>query len=495
MIAFLNRLAAWRRFLLWPADIGSAHGDGVTPTFIGVILAAVGLVLLFRAPAHHLLALVILCMLLGGSAAIQLPALGGSSVPPAYFALGFLVLRCLLPGTHMPGRWQEAFRSQWPFILFTLYGVIGAIFLPRIFQGAMQVPALRPSAGMNGLFDTETLRPVSSNITTAVYLIGTCLMALTAQVSVRTMDQARSISRTMLWAAWIHLILGVGLMLLSGTAIAEAVLVLRNANYAQLSQQYGDFVRISGIFPEPSSWAEMMFSLFLFSSGLAFIGVYRTTAVVTTLLCGAALLFSTSSSAYLGLAVYFALLAVKLFLDLRRTGWKAVSIIVPVAIAGLAAMLAVALLSPKFADSFVNMVLAMTVDKGASSSALQRNFWSQKALEAFGVSLGLGVGPGSLRSSSLIAAVAGSMGVIGIVCLLATCGSMIRTFVRAPRTEAANLAKVAAGAGLVALVPSLVLAPSPNPGLFFATCLGLAASLRLQSLTRPPEERTREGGR
>ena len=456
----------------------------MTPTFIGMIIAAIGLFLLFRAPAHHLLALVILCMLLGGSAAIQLPALGGSSVPPAYFALGFLVLRCLLPGTHMLGRWQEAFRSQWPFLLFTLYGVIGAIFLPRMFEGAMQVPALRPSEGTSGLFDTETLRPVSSNITTAVYLIGTCFMALTAQVSVRTMDQAKSISRTFLWAAWIHLILGVGLTLLSGTALADIILLLRNANYAQLSQQYGDFVRISGIFPEPSSWAEMMFSLFLFSSGLVIIGLYRNISIMTTALCGAALLFSTSSSAYLGLVAYFALLFAKLLFDSRKRGSKIFHFIVPAGIAGLAIILAVALFSPRFTNNFVDMVLAMTVDKGASSSALQRNFWSQKALEAFGVSFGLGVGPGSLRSSSLIAAVAGSMGVFGIVSLLATCGAMMRVFVQAPRNDAAALAKVAAGTGLIALVPSLVLAPSPNPGLFFATCLGLAASLRRQSLAR-----------
>ncbi len=51
--------------------------------------------------------------------------------------------------------------------------------------------------------------------------------------------------------------------------------------------------------------------------------------------------------------------------------------------------------------------------KAESVSGRQRAFWAGQSVSAFLQSFGLGVGPGSFRSSSLLTAVLGATGVIG----------------------------------------------------------------------------------
>ena len=57
------------------------------PSWIGAIIVIVGTVLLLRGSALAMLMFQLTCSLMSGSAALFLPALGGSSVPPAYLAL------------------------------------------------------------------------------------------------------------------------------------------------------------------------------------------------------------------------------------------------------------------------------------------------------------------------------------------------------------------------------------------------------------------------
>ncbi|MFC3213695.1 glycosyltransferase [Novosphingobium panipatense] len=67
-------------------------------TAVGALQLLLALALFGFGSLTPLFALVVASTLLGGSAAVFLPALGGSSVSPAHFALGLLLLRCVLPG-------------------------------------------------------------------------------------------------------------------------------------------------------------------------------------------------------------------------------------------------------------------------------------------------------------------------------------------------------------------------------------------------------------
>ncbi|MFD1958697.1 glycosyltransferase [Novosphingobium panipatense] len=96
----------FRRAVLPPRCSTRAYCDRCSDRKAGFMeLTAVGALQLLLALALFgfgsltpLFALVVASTLLGGSAAVFLPALGGSSVSPAHFALGLLLLRCVLPG-------------------------------------------------------------------------------------------------------------------------------------------------------------------------------------------------------------------------------------------------------------------------------------------------------------------------------------------------------------------------------------------------------------
>ena len=84
----------------------------MTVTFIGLIMAAIGLLLLIRGSLAAMLAFLMLAGMMGGSAAIILSAIGGSSIPPGQFALAFIWLRMVIPGSRFLDSLGPAFREN-----------------------------------------------------------------------------------------------------------------------------------------------------------------------------------------------------------------------------------------------------------------------------------------------------------------------------------------------------------------------------------------------
>ena len=93
------------------------------PTLIGAIQFVIGLALFVFGSLRSLFAFVMISMLFGGLAAVYPSSLGGSSITPAHFALAFLLLRCVVPGSTEPGDIIAALRSNgWlPSSFFTAY--------------------------------------------------------------------------------------------------------------------------------------------------------------------------------------------------------------------------------------------------------------------------------------------------------------------------------------------------------------------------------------
>jgi hypothetical protein len=151
--------------------------------------------------------------------------------------------------------------------------------------------------------------------------------------------------------------------------------------------------------------------------------------------------------------------------------------------------------SPSLVESFSRIITVMTIDKADSVSGIQRLFWARQGFEAFAVSGGLGIGAGTFRSSSLITAIIGSMGVIGIVSFMA---HLLHAFkpLRASTYSAAAKDREGVGAAaswtsLLMLMPAAVASPSPDPGVTWAMFAGIALSLRARqsagdAISRPP---------
>jgi hypothetical protein len=467
-------------------------------TLIGAIQLVLGLALFVFASTRALFAFVMASTLFGGSAAIVLNALGGSSVTPAHFALALLLLRCAAPGGAPAGEVIAAVRGNAWLIVFVLYGVVAALLLPRIFAGEIDVTPLRGQlrarygTQLARILAAEQLRFTTQNLTTAIYLTGTLMMALAAHVVLRAPGGSRLLARAGAAIGTVHALLGFAGVALKNTPANAVFEFFRNGSYAQLDHEWNGFVRMNGLWPEASSYASFAVVWFVFTFECWLRGVEPRRTGPAALLLGMALVVSTSSSAYVGLALFCAVTMLRALTTPRlftadRLTW--------LALAGLSALIvasALLALNPVLAAAMRDLLAHMTLDKAGSFSGRQRLFWAAQGLDAFIVSHGLGIGPGSFRSSSLASAIMGSTGVIGTVAFVLhglrafrplALSTWLPTRGAPPLDQDRDVGAAAAWAMLVGVGVASVSAPSCDPGLSFAILSGAAIALRWRPAT------------
>ena len=272
---------------------------------------------------------------------------------------------------------------------------------------------------------------------------------------------------------------------LAGTPLIWILRIFRNGSYAQLVHGYGAMARMTGISPEASGYASFGFVWFVFNMECCLRGVLpgRTGAAAAGLFL--ALLASTSSTAYVALAIYCGVLVVRAMLAARRLRRSYAAWIAGTLLLATIAALLLLMLAPGLAHGIVGMFTHFTVDKQDSRSALQRGFWAKQGWDAFVVSHGLGVGAGSFRSSSLITAIMGSMGVVGLVSfalyLLKVFKPLRRSSYGPVSDERLAVGVSASWTALMIQVPLAVGSASPDPGHVFGVFCGLALALRAQA--------------
>ncbi|EJL34940.1 hypothetical protein [Novosphingobium sp. AP12] len=451
-------------------------------TFIGLLQLMIGSMLLFRSmPA--MLVFLMASGLFGGSAALTVSALGNSSIPPIQFALIFVYLRVMMPSGGYFGLWTEGVKDNFMLVLFTLYGMAAAFIAPRIFADQINVAPMRFDDARS-LFDTVPLRPTAQNITAAVYLLGALLATLGTYVAVRTAGGIEALVKGGVVIAWIHALSGLVASQTKGTPVEGFFALFRNGTYAQLDQSYQGFNRIDGFFPEASGWAAFGLGWFIFNCECWYRSVWARHTGAAALVLGAVLFISTSSTAYVGLGCYAAFFLGRAAIapgsaNPVRLRQAAVAVGAMVVLAALA--LAV---MPGGAAKIGDMILHMTVDKSDSSSGQQRLFWAMQGVTAFTASGGLGVGPGSFRSSSLFMAILGTMGVIGIL----TFALYLLNVVKLPAYGRGGSAqgggaisavmRACATTAVIILVPAAIASPNSHPGTSFAMFAGAALALR-----------------
>jgi len=453
----------------------------MTPTLFGVLTAALGLLLLWRGSSLAMLQAVMALSLMGGSAAIVLTGLGGSTVQPAILALAFLVVRCLAPQPGQGHRLALGARDLAPLILFALYGAVGAFILPRLFAGSIYVTPLRPIP--NGyIFAQYPLAFSPQNVTSAVYLMSTLLAAVCTYVTVRRSPDPAPISRAAGIIAMVHAALGVSSVVLAGTAWTTVLKFVRNGYYAQLDQTVDGMARMTGVFPEAAVYSSYGFIWLVFTCELWLRGLEPRWTGWGAAALATALILSTSTTAYVGLAAYALILLGRMALTPRAIPLSKGLVLIAVGLSALAGVMLLAIVDPAIADALARTGARLTVDKAQSASALQRAFWAKQGLSAFSASHGLGIGPGSFRSSSIALAVLGSTGLIGSVALtlhlLRTFKPLARSTWIATRNPARDAGTAAAWAAVVSLIPASVSAATPDPGFVWGILCGIALGLR-----------------
>lgn len=438
------------------------------PTFIAAIIAIL-VIGFWRQGVSALMAVVSGALVLGGSAALLLPAIGGTSVSPAHFALLGPLLWVVLQRDQVAVI-AAISANRW-LMVFAVYGVISAFVLPRLFAGQMYVIPMRPTGNL------EPLGPAPQNLTQGIYLFGTLVAAILASYAARFGTRPGALFIGILCAGFLHF--AFGLLDLAG---AQPVLdFFRNANYAQLDQDFGQqgFIRIAGSFPEASQFATFGFGILVVCVELWLRNLWPRISGAVALLTAVMLVLSTSSTAFICLAIYAVLMVPRLlfFTSGERRLAKALTL-AGLGIATVAVVLVLVAVNPTAARAFQDIVEMMTTEKMDSASGRERLSWAMQGFEAFVATYGVGIGVGSFRSSSMVSAVVGSTGIIGTVALMA-----YMTAVLAPwRAEAyrldldrdSALREAAATASILCLLPAVISSPLADPGLLFALLAGYA---------------------
>lgn len=445
------------------------------PTYIGVIAALMGLLALSRPMTVMLLAVVVACIF-GAASAVNATALGGATIQPSVFLLMFVVLRIARSRDMLSNEMESAIKDCALFAIFVAYGVVSAYLLPRLFAHQIELPPTRMAAS-GTIFAVAPLAPSAQNITQSTYLIGTLLMLVATVFIARIERRSRLVARTLVYLCWAHIAFGVTDIIFNAMGL-PILDIVRNASYTIVDQEIGGFRRIQGSFSETSAYSGFGFVLLVFVTELWLRQVEPRLTGWTTLILALMLFFSTSTSAYVGLSLYGVILAFRITYFPSTTAQRKALILAGLGIVAILLVLMLVVLLPTFIQTFGGVLADMTTKKGRSESGVQRGFWIQKSWDAFLFSKGLGVGVGSSRSSSLISAIAGSMGVIGLATFLAFIYRVLPVHRLASyRLDGDKTQAVGAAGGWAAIVglgPALVSGTNPDPGLMFAFMSGLA---------------------
>ena len=450
-------------------------------TVIGAGIAALGLVLLAMGTRLQMLCFVFLCSLFNGSATLVITALGSVSIPPALLATAFLALHCALPGCAREPTLPSALAENGWLLLLVGYSVVGAFVLPTLFEGAIAVVPLRPSNNPLGL-TAFPLRFSTQNITTAAYMTLTLAGALCAHMAVRSAGAAARIARLASVIGLVHAAIGWSAAAARNTPVEPVFGFFRNGHYMQLDQDFAGFARLTGISPEPSLYASFGLIWFLFVTELWLRSVDRRWTGPAALVLLLTLIASTSTTAYVGLAAYsLVLLARQVFLVGTIPAQKGLVIGACLATLG-ASLLVLAAGNDAVAHALARVLRLTTADKLSSGSGIARLVWARQGIDAFLASWGFGIGAGSFRSSSIVTALLGSSGIVGMGAMALYLLRVFRPLAQATwrRTGMAELdvSSAAAWAVVMSLVPASVSAPSPDPGLVWGLLAGSALGLR-----------------
>ena len=358
--------------------------------------------------------LLVLFSLFGAAAAIELPAMGGAVITPGVLFLPFLTGRAIL-GRSRAGRSTGVSRAgQWLF-LFVLWGVATAVICPWYFRGRTQVMLLDRLVVFGARL--YPLRFVGSNFTQSVYAVGELACFLSARTLLNRPGRLNAFRQSILLVGALDVTAVVLNLAEYYGGLPSVLQYVRTAAGYSIAIEYeaGGLARIHGTFPEASLFANYTLPLFAFcltcwrrrGGSSRFLG-----ALTGSLL--AALLISTSGTAYVGLFGYELLYVAREWRNGRPPAvllllclWAAVIVI------GLYAF------DTSVSAKLTTLFHATVLDKAASASGVERSLWNHQAWINFSDTYGVGAGLGSARASSYPLVLLSNVGVVGTALFLA----------------------------------------------------------------------------
>lgn len=385
------------------------------------------LLLSLRSPLHWLAATGFACFLQGASPFIVTAGGRLAGMAPAYLltAVGFVHylrerMRVGANGPAAAGGWTA---PQLWLIAFTAIGLLGAVFLPRVFAGIAHAMGSRGSINEAAF---TAVSPSGTNIIQAFYLVANFVLFTFASYLVATREEGlRWALKGVAYGLAFACVLGLYQLVAYYAGLPWPTEVINsNTGVGQFPDQMaGPVKRISSTFWEPS----LLGYNFVGCLGLFLLGG-RAPALGVFALC--VLMLSTSSLGYFGLV---ALVAVWLLLDRRVAGSFKLRVAAAVAFTCLV------FVGVDYLVLDSQALQDLVLNKADSSSGVGRSTADMLALQTFVESAGLGVGVGSTRASSFLATLLATTGLPGVFAFCAFAGTLIAAGYRRTDAESRQL--------------------------------------------------------
>jgi hypothetical protein len=379
--------------------------------YVGIFALLIGILCLY-CEQSFIVYMFFCATLLGAAAAFVLTGLGGTNISPAHLLLCFLALRLLRTPEILRNsiRGFEFGRAGFWLLLTVIYGTVTAYVMPRIFAGQTLIFAVRAQSSMS-----IPLAPAMSNLTQSVYLIGDLVCFFVVYGFACTPGGIRVLGKAALTCAAVNLVFAVLDIATYLTGTADLFTPIRNATYSMLNDSdIAGFKRIVGSFTEASSFGAMTLGYFAFTGKLWLLGVYPRISGLLAFFSLLALVFSTSTTAYVGLSALLGVLYLEtLARALRRPMTPYMTLfLVGAPFIALVTVIAVAL-NDVYWDYIKGLLDTMILNKMSTDSGVERSSWNRQAMQNFVDTFGFGVGNGSVRASSILFGVPASLGIVG----------------------------------------------------------------------------------
>lgn len=345
--------------------------------------------------------------------------IGMATIPPGHVTLAFFMLAVVirLNGLGVAVSAIVFPRAGFFLAMIVLWGVVSGFLMPRLFSGMVQVIPLNL---VGDYFVQVPLWPRASNLNQSVYFIGN----LCAFLFVFGMAKNPELLKKAAAAGLIICGFNMAIALLDSFtfAIGQPNLLdfMRNAGYSQL---FGATVmgmkRMTGSFTEASAFAAMTTGLFAFAFRLWRGGVYTKWSGPLAIALALGVIMAFSSTGFVALGVYFIITYSLNLTGSQRSGRDAGAAsrrMVFVSLAPIGALLVAILVAirPDVLDPVVELFDSSIATKLSSASGQERMEWNLSGMSNFFSTFGLGVGLGSVRTSSFLVSVPANLGLIGV---------------------------------------------------------------------------------
>lgn len=429
-----------------------------------------------------------------GAFAVVPPTLtGGLTLTPTPMVVLLIIIRNLCSATGPYFFTVTALspkRGLWLF-LFLLVAIFATLFMPRLFHGEITIIPVRLLMFTLG----EPLAPSKQNFSQLAYL-GISILGVLAFARMMLDEHMRQEAlKAMCLGAALAVLTGMLDYLSQYIPLSALLEPFRTASYALMTEvQIMGGKRVVGLMPEASAYGNLCLCflclMYFLRHAMTDRRLREQVAPGLVYLLMLFVWLSTSSSAYVGIFIF--LLTAVIDWAWRKSpgagdmfGHRGLGFEFWTAVAALAGVALVILVSPSLLDPIIEKINEMVLNKSSTSSYEERSMWTAVGWQALLDSWGMGVGLGSTRTSSFAAAVFSNTGVVGGVLFFA----FVYQTLRRRLSYGADGTSVAMMRGIrFAYVPvfvvALLAATTPDFGSYNAWLFGAALALAIADARR-----------